>query len=236
MALKMKEDSDEIKEQEEGLDGSFDKGNPNGFVDMSDPTLTENKNPYVIHSTYVPEQKSSPEVKIAVIAVVVLAFLIVGFVVYKNIFATRDLTDCVKMSEDELASKFKLKFEDNDVMVKKVPRYTNAKVSVKHADGLLVVYANGKKVGLHTDAKRYTMFNVKIGDPAYQSDKNMTFTHDEMFSVLNDMDTGSSTTDYYPNYKTNECLVLTVNDNSGRVVAITYYSDLKTMIENLTFN
>jgi hypothetical protein len=220
------------------MGGSFGNGDPNGFVDMSDPAITENKNPYVINSTYVKEDKQtvSPVVKIVILAAIALV-LIIAFVVVRNkYFSSHDLTPDVNLSEDELAKKYKMNFEEDKNMLQKVPRWTDAKVSVKSDKDLCVVYANGKQVGLHTSNKRYTIYGVKVGDPDYKVEDMLTFKHESNFSVLNDIGNGSATAYYYYDWSKNACVVLTVNDTSNRIVAITYYSDLKTMTNQLEFD
>ena len=243
MALRMKEDPDDVKVNEGGNSSSAPGGNDmgEGFIDMTDPFYADNMNnpTYVVKSANIPKQteKASPAIKILILAIIIVAVCIGGFVVYKKYFAIRDLTADVKLPESEIAAKYGLTFVDGtDDMVKRIPRYTQSKVTVRNADNLLMVYVDGKKVGVSTDASRYSMFNVKIGDPAYKVKDTTSFRYDETFDVLNDMEHGNSTVDYYANWDTNECLALTVNDGSGRVVAIAYYSDLKKMTEDLVFD
>ncbi len=243
MALRMKEDSDDtLQENKEKpyYDDSLYKGDDfsDGFVDMSDPTLTENKNPYVIQSAYVPEdkQKTNPIVKIIILAVLILAVIIAFVIVRNKFFAPMDITADVKLSEEEFAAKYKLSFEENPDMAKRIPQWSNGTVKVKTGGDLHLVYIDGKRVGIHTSNKRYTIYGLKVGDPDYKAEQLMTFKHQDNYSVLNEMGQGSSTTYYYYNKATNECLATTVNENSNRIVALTYYSDFKKISESLDFN
>jgi hypothetical protein len=46
--------------------------------------------------------------------------------------------------------------------------------------------------------------------------------------------TGSSSAHYYYNKKENDCLVMTVNKRSNRIVSLTYYSDFDAVSKNRT--
>ncbi len=242
MALKMKEDPDDIKDQsqESGGTASGNNGMGEGFIDMTDPFYADNASnaTYVVKSTYIPKEKekSSPVVKVVIFAVVAIIILAAGFMVYKKFLAKYDITSDIMMSEAEFEAKYGISFEENAAKANGIPRYTRSKVTVRDASGLSLVYVDGKRVGTNTDTSRYYMYGIKLGDPAYQIDKTTSFRFDDKFNVLNDLEQGSSSVDYYANKSTNECLAITVNDNSGRVVAITYYNDFKKMTEDLVFD
>ena len=243
MALKMKDDPDDVKQTESTSQDDFSQNNygmGEGFVDRTDPFYAENaqNGTYVVKSTYIPKenQKTSPAVKIIIFAIIAVAVVAACFVVYKKFIAKYDITSDIMMSEAEFESKYGLSFEENSAKVSGIPRYTQSKVTVRDANGLSLVYVDGKRVGTSTDSSRYIMYGIKIGDPAYKVKDMTSFRYDETFDVLNDMEHGNSTVDYYANWTTNECLALTVNDNSGRVVAMTYYNDLKKMTEDLVFD
>ena len=84
------------------------------------------------------------------------------------------------------------------------------------------------------DDKKYNMLGIHIGDGEYKIEDNITFEYDEYFSVLNDMAGGNSTALFYFNTAKNDCLVITVNDKSARVVAMTYFNDYKLISKNLS--
>ena len=231
MALRMKETEELRSDGPQPL--------KEGFIDMSDPTVTENKNPYVIHSTYVPtdkKEKASPLVLIIILLLVVGA-AVGGILFVKNkYFSPIDLTADVRLPEEDFAKKYDLKFEQDDYMTKMVPRWTNSAVTVKSAGDIGLVYANGKRVGLHTSNKRYTIYGIKVGDADISVEGKMTFAQKGNFAVLNDIGQGQATTYYYYNWEKNEGIALAINDTSHRVVAITYFSDLKLMTETLSFD
>ena len=51
--------------------------------------------------------------------------------------------------------------------------------------------------------------------------------------VLNDMAGGNSTAYYYYNMSENDCFVLIVNEQSNRVVAMTYFNNYSKITETL---
>ena len=78
------------------------------------------------------------------------------------------------------------------------------------------------------------MYGLNIGLGAYEIPNKITYKYDSHFEMLNDMMGGQSTADYYYNKAANDCLVITSNDNTGRIVAITYFTDLSKVTETIS--
>ena len=171
-------------------------------------------------------------------AIGIVIFLGLIFLVYLGIrhllFADgTDITKEVKLSEEEIASDLGIKFKDDDSELYKIPRYTNAKMTVRAGDELNIVYANGKQVGVNTCGRKYKLFEIGINEPGYNVTKKMTFEYDDVMMVLNDMFEGNTEASFYRNYSTNECFVVVVSKSTNRVIGVTYYNNLKKMTENL---
>lgn len=167
--------------------------------------------------------------------------LIALFGIYKGVFylvgsGGKDITQYLSMTEDELAEEFKIKFEDNTQMAKAVPQYSKGEVTVRSGGGLNVVYINGKQIGIHSDSRKYKLYNVAINSAEKDAIEDTTYDYENSLVVINDMLGGNSKSYYYYNRKNNDCLVMTVNDNSNRVASLTYYTDFRKITEDLSMD
>ena len=145
----------------------------------------------------------------------------------------RDISAQLSLSEEEISSDLGITFKDDDTELRKIPRYTNSKVTLRCGDELNLVYANGKKVGVNTLGRKYKLYGIGINEPGYNVKKKITFKYDDVMMVLNDIFEGNTEASYYRNYTTNECLVVVVSKQTNRVIGVTYYSNMSLMLENL---
>ncbi|SEF69780.1 hypothetical protein SAMN04487934_102189 [Eubacterium ruminantium] len=159
------------------------------------------------------------------------AFLIFGVFLKKP----KELMSCVNMTTEELEKELDIKLTRNDTTIKRVRHYSNGNITTDGNGEIAVLYNNGKQFGIHVDSKKYCLYNVHFGDAKYDAEKKMTYHNTYSFSVMNDMYNGTSTSYFYTNKAANDCLVITCNDNTNRVVAITYFNDLAAATERLNF-
>ncbi len=173
-----------------------------------------------------------------VVGLLVLAAAVFGIikgVQYMLGSSGEDISDCLAMSESELASKLGVTFEQHDELAAKVQHYSGKTITVRACDALQVIYADGKQVGVATDSRDYRFFGIGINDPEVDLTELMTYKSDYAFVVLNDLMGGSSESMYYCDTVNNTCLVITVNKKSNRVVYMTYFTDMKTITKDLSF-
>lgn len=184
-----------------------------------------------VHAPIESRENSHVGIIIRIFVFIILAavLMIVYNKVIKPNFTTTDITDYVQSDEATIVAQLKLKgsFESDSAWCSRLPIFSNVSggITVKSNGGIGIIYKNDKRFGIAIDGKSYKFFGIKIGDPEYKVADNITFTYDDEFSILNDLIDTSSTSVYYHNKKTNELLVVTVNGNSNRVVAVTYFSD-----------
>lgn len=202
------------------------------FGGMSDKTTP---NPVVIKFDEVPPMESRENshvgiiIRIFVFIILVAVLMLVYNKVIKPNFTTTDITDYIQSDEATIVTQLNLKgsFESDSAWCSRLPIFSNVSggITVKSNGGIGIIYKNDKRFGIAIDGKSYKVFGIKIGDPEYKVADNITFTYDDNFSILNDLIDTRSTSVYYHNKKTNELLVVTVNGNSNRVVAVTYFND-----------
>lgn len=201
--------------------GMSDKITPNPVVIKFDE----------VHAPVESRKNSHVGIIIKIFVFIILAAVLM--IVYKNVikpnFTTTDITDYVKSDESTIVKQLKLSgsFEPDSAWCSRLPIFSNVSsgITVKSNDGIGIIYKNNKQFGIAIDGKGYKVFGIKIGDPEYDAADNITFTYDNEFSILNDLIDTRSMGTYYQNTKTNELLVVTVNGNSNRVVAVTYFYD-----------
>ena len=168
------------------------------------------------------------------IGLVVLAAIIL---IIKLVFfpAPRDLTSCTKLSEPELEIELRTTFKRDENMDKFIPHWLESGTfEAKSGKGLYTFSIDGEYKGFHIDKKRYTLYGLTIGERYDVAEMTFNFPYTGSFFVVNDLANGVSTADYYYNESTNECVIVTINNNSGQVVAITYTNDYRKMTENLS--
>lgn len=230
MELKLKDD---IKEErrDNRHDGQFTQSD--SYSEAQDAITPK---PIVIKfdETHPPvESRKNSHVGIIIKIVIFIILAAVFMIVYKNVikpnFTTTDITDYVKSDEAAIVRQLKLSgsFEPDSAWCSRLPIFSNVSggITVKSNDGIGIIYKNDKQFGIAIDGKGYQMFGVKIGDPEYDAVDKLSFTYNDEFSILDDLVDTRSMGTYYQNTKTNELLVITVNGNSNRVVAVTYFYD-----------
>ena len=240
MDLKLKNDEQEKKVDKKPMDLSDDyiAGiEPHNNSGMSGSPYTNN--PVRISSTaVVPTQttKSGFDVMGIIKWIIIAVVVVVGVKLVSGIVKPKvtDVTGYKDMDSSMLQEQLDVTFESNCDMDKQITHYSNGTVTVDGDGEIGIVYIDGKQKGIHINNKKYSMYGVSIGDGEYKIDDVLTYEYEECFNVLDDMAGGKSTASFYYNTKNNDCLVLIINDNSARVVAITYFNDYKLISKNLS--
>lgn len=199
-------------------------------------TVTSYMDPnYHNASSMAPPDKTNDKLAKTLISLGVLAVLVILAKIL--LFPSpKDLTGMTRSSEEDIATTYKITFERDEVMDKYIPQWTNgATIEARSGKGLTVFSIDGKYSGFHIDSKKWTLYGLKVGMAVQDIPGNITFRSEDWFEVLNDALGGNSTADYYYNSSTNECLIITINDNTGRIVAITYCNDFRKISEALSF-
>ncbi len=237
MALTLKNENGEEKNKQESVNQAKDENMD--FSDLEQPVYKPIKISTDVPNVddMMPAKKNdavSYIIKGVVAVIIGILLFTFGKTMLKKIAGAEDITDLVGKSEEEIEKKLDIKLEDSPEKVSSVHQYSNGQISVSSNGDISVVYINGVKKGVKIDSKKYTMFGVKIGDPAYKLGDILNYNYTNSFNVINDMMSGKSTTDYYYNVDKNDCFIAIVNDDSGRVVSMSYYNDFKMISENLS--
>ena len=189
-----------------------------------------------------PEQMTEETRNFIVPAIrMIIILLIIGsiiFVASKAIVSVvmpegEDITSLLTSNADTVAAKLGVTFQDNPEWVSRIHQYSKGTVTVKAAEDIGIVYIDSKQIGIQVESKAYTMFGIQIGDGEKYAYDHMTYPYDDFLSVLNDMAEGKTTTYFYYNQKRNDCLALTINDTTNRIVGMTYFTDYQKVTETL---
>ena len=236
MELKIKEEvNGEVEERKFSVKQSVDFSDDN--IVTPKPAFVEQE-PVRITATEIKATtaKSSNNIMGIVKWVVILAVILIGAKLVAGIVnpKTTDVSLYVDMEKADLEAKLDVELANSPNMVSRITHYSNGTVAVDGDGKIGVVYIDGVRKGIHVDDKRYKMFGVSIGDGEYQIEDKINYSYQGHFNVLNDMAGGQSTAWFYYNTANNDCMVIVVNDNSARVVAMTYFNDYKLISENLS--
>ena len=169
--------------------------------------------------------------------ILICIVVIAGDAIYNFIFPeVTDVTPYLKMSKSDIERNLGVSLSDSPNMVKRIYAFTDGEVTVdgNSDNNVGIIYIDGKQSGFHTDNRIYGMYGVKIGDAVISLGDKLTYPSERTYEILNDVGQGSSTATFYQNYTRNDCLVIIANDTSGRVVALTYFSDGKKATNQLS--
>lgn len=174
-------------------------------------------------------------VRMLIVALLVGAVLIFGGKAVVSVMMPEgeDITALLKQDAGAISKSLGLTFTDNTEWVSQIHQYSNGTVTVKAAEDIGIVYIDGKQAGVHIRSKKYTIFGIQLGDGEKETYNHTTYPYDDFLAVLNDMAEGKTTTYYYYNLKQNDCVALTINDTTNRVVGITYFYDYQKITETL---
>lgn len=257
MALQLKNDNDEVKKEsgskaefsdDIGLgdagssevyskfrgglgDGTVDIDKINDLPTYTGPTVIDPNGAGVASGA-----KTRGLIVKIVVGLIVLAVILVGANVARSMLGSsgKDITEYLTLSEEELGKKLSITFEDDASKVKSVQHYSAGTITVRSGKELNVIYIDGKQCGIGTNSKKYKFFNIGINDAEQTALKNTTYQYDDSMIVINDVMNGQSDTYYYYNKKNNDCLVLSINNKTNRVVNMIYYTNLKKATETLS--
>ncbi len=171
---------------------------------------------------------------IGVLILGVVIFFVIKGIRYMLNSGGQDITEYLSASEVELQDHLNLKFEENDQRAKNVPQYSGGTVTVHSANGLDVVYIDGKQVGVATDSRDYRFYGVGINDADKDVYDLLTYPKTSSFVMLNDLMGGNSDSTFYYDKSNNTCLVITVNKKNNRVVYMAYFTDLALITKNVS--
>lgn len=242
MELKLKDETQEKKVEKklEDLSDDYIAGIEPHKMDVGISGSPYISNPVKISTTVSsPSQsKSSSSFDIMGIVkwIVIIAIVVVGVKFVSGIINPKviDVTNYVDMDAAQLEKELDIELESDSSMKAQITHYSDGTVTVDGDGKIGVVYIDGKHKGLHINDKKYNMFGISIGDGEYKIDDNITYDYEKQFNVLDDMIGGKSTATFYYNTQNNDCLVVIINDNSARVVAMTYFNDYKLISKNLS--
>ena len=213
---------------------------------MSDIVLEEE--PYRINRIqdgdvfFVREKEREKNQTINMVVKFVAAFLICGLLIFggKQIVSILmpegdDITNLLKRDANAIASELGVTLVNNAEWATQIPQYSSGTVAVKSdSDAEIgIVYIDGKQAGVHIRSGKYTIYGIQINDGEKEAYDHTSYPFDGSTSVINDMAEGKTTTYFYYNSKQNDCVALTINDTTNRIVAITYFYDYARIVETL---
>ena len=181
---------------------------------------------------FLTEKSHSMEVLITLVGRITAMIILValGFGVYAGLqfflsSGGRDISPYLTMDEKTICTHLDTTFEDSPDLSKAMSQGSREHVTVRSDGELNLIYIDGKLTGYNTTGREYQIYGVAINQPEISAVHNMMYGYDGSMREVSDFSGGASDSHYYYNNKRNDCLVLTVNRNSNRVVSVTFYNN-----------
>ena len=146
----------------------------------------------------------------------------------------QEISDYLRMSENELSTKLNTVFLSDPDLSKSLSAKSSTPIVI-HSDGELnIIYYKGQQVGVQTSGRKYQFYGISVNQPEITAVHEMTYKYTGVASEGERSLSGSSNSHFYYNKQSNDCLVMTVNKKSNRIVSLTYYSDFDTVAKTKT--
>ena len=173
--------------------------------------------------------------KIAGVVIVLVIYIGIGrSISYLSSSGGTDITPYIGMTDLMMEKSLGTKFTENNSVAKRIPGIRNKDVKIKTDGELNLIYMKNKKVGVNTESRNYRFFDVGINQPEIKAVKEMDYTYEGYTQSVEDLSAGAASTYYYYNRKQNDCFAITVNQNSNRIVSMTYYTNYDKVSEFLS--
>ncbi len=169
---------------------------------------------------------------IMLVAVVIGIFNGISYLLHSG---GTDITTWLSSPERVLEEQFHTYFLTNQELTATVraDNGTEARLTVESDGELNLIFLNGKRVGINTSGRKYQFYNVAINQPEINAVRDTHYIYDDYWEKTGDLEQAVSRTHYYYNMGNNDCLAMTVNLYSNRVVNLTYYSDYRFILPYL---
>lgn len=238
MALQLKNEN--TTSDHGSMDGTEKQVNPwdNPVNQMND------EKPYqmnrTIQSTYVPEKGHSHVLDMIIKLVIFLIAAGLLIMVGKTIVAKlmpegTDVTSMLEKPEVELESALGISLTDNTTWASNMIQYSGGEMAIRSNEDIGVVYIDKKRVGMHINSNKYTMYGIQVGmaeQKVYDTLSNNEFKADNFLELIDDSGKKGTTTYYYYNQSRNDCIAIVLSESTNRVVAMTYYNNYKLIMKN----
>ena len=161
----------------------------------------------------------------ALLVLIAVTFGIYGGLKYFLGSGGQEISDLLRLQENTIAEELGTEFESNPELGKRLSANSKYHITVKTDGELNLIYLDGKLTGINTSGRAYQFFGVSVNQPEITAAHEMTYRASGNGWEMEDLMGGVSRSHYYYNTKNNDCLVLTVNRNSNRVVSVTFYNN-----------
>ena len=235
MALQLKDDKKSTGsvglEDRQLTDNPWD--NPKN-MDLDEPYSTTKS----IKSTYVPEKK---KIHIMDGIMKIIVFLIVGglliilgkAIVSKLMPEGTDVTKILSKPEMELEKDLGITFTDNTTWARNMIQYSGGEMTIRSNEDIGVVYIDNKRVGVHIESNKYTMYGIQVGmgEKKVYDTLSSTYQFDNFITLVDNDGKKGTTTYYYYRARKNDCIAIVIKNNTNRVDSVTYYNNYKLIIK-----
>ena len=179
------------------------------------------------------EKKSYKAIKIIIglIFFAVVVFGIVAFIQSRGGSEVIDLTDYADWSEADLVNEFGFNLTDNKAYAVKTGLEPEVDVTTNVDHGFAVVYVSGKQEGIFFDSDDYSLYGLRVGDPCDNKFENIKYKYTDIKEKTMGRMTRTKTDYILYNSNTGDCVYVSIDDNTGKIKELGYYSHYKKVID-----
>ena len=169
-----------------------------------------------------------------VIILVSAAFGIFNGLNYLLTSGGKEISPYLQLTEEKMADELHTYFLPDPDLSVALSGKSSERLSVESDGELNLLYLNGRKIGVNTSGRKYQFFGVSINQPEITAVDQMNYDYEMVGTDVSLLESGASHTTCYCRPSKNDCLVLTVNSHSNRIVNMTYYSDYSILAPHIT--
>ena len=179
------------------------------------------------------EKKSYKAIKIIIglIFFAVVVFGVVAFIQSRSGGDVIDLTDYADWSEAELVNEFGFDLTDNKAYALKTGLEPEIDVTAKVDHGFAVIYIVGKQEGIFFDTDDYSLYGLRVGDPCDDKFENITYLYSDIKEKTMGRITRTKKDYILYNTNTGDCVFVSIDDKTGKIKELGYYSHYKKVID-----
>lgn len=172
---------------------------------------------------------------VGVIIVLAIALLVSRGLNSMSDVQGKEISQLVAYPEEMIAKELETEFKDVNPATAKIPgiKSHNNGISVRSDGSFSIIVLDKKPVGFNTDNPDYLFFGVGVGQSEMKALESMRYKYEGTNQAIMDLANGTANTYYYYDESANDCLALTINTSSNRVVSMTYYTDYKKIADIL---
>lgn len=182
----------------------------------------------------IKKNKVKSKLLIVIIAVISVA-LILGIIIFIKSIPRKlnDVTNITRHNEKQLSEELHLSFKSSDMYTPKVRVLSEAIVDARADKGFSVVYVDRTQQGIFFDSRKYKLYGLSLGDTCDENFSNTSYKFNKTYMEVVDYHSGQMNYYYLYNTSKGDCMIVSVDSKTRKVLELGYFYDYKIMLDRL---